>query len=238
MKKIQTLITYAILLCAIPVFAATSEMTFDEYEIQLASAQQREKDAKEQIAQEQSQIEGLKQQIDDLARQIAAVIADKNTVLGITDQDIANAIAEIAAIRQELDLLLGLSPDELIKRLADIKKIEMQIAALKQKPATFLYRLTNQVAELDQLLARVKANLPDKSSTYTVRLVPGQRDCLYRIAAFDNVYNDPLQWPKIYSANKTIINKAYNRYTKNTSGSKFSRPQDLIFPGQEFEIPR
>lgn len=55
---------------------------------------------------------------------------------------------------------------------------------------------------------------------YVVRLIPKRRDCLWRIAAYDFVYNDGYKWKKIYLANKESI--------KNP---------DLIHPGQKLIIP-
>ncbi len=213
-------------------------MHMEAYEIALANALQREKTAKEQIAQEQAQIESLKQQLIDMDAQIAAVIQEKYDILGITEQDVIDAENEIASIRQELELLLGLTPDELLKRIADLRKQEARINALKAKPVSYLWRIRDQIIELEDLLARVKANLPDKLSQYTVRLIPERRDCLYRIAEYPEIYDDPTQWPRIYRANKGQIDGGYNRYLQNVEEPKYSRAQDLIFPGQVFDIPR
>ncbi len=46
-------------------------------------------------------------------------------------------------------------------------------------------------------------------------------DCLWWIAEYKQIYNDPFMWPLIYKANKGQI--------KNP---------DLIFPGQSFSVPR
>ncbi len=46
-------------------------------------------------------------------------------------------------------------------------------------------------------------------------------DCLWWIAEFKQIYNDPFMWPLIYKANRDNI--------KNP---------DLIYPGQVFSIPR
>ncbi len=56
--------------------------------------------------------------------------------------------------------------------------------------------------------------------TYKVRLIPERRDCLWRIAEYDFIYDNARLWPQIYKANKEQI--------KNP---------DLIFPGQVFKIP-
>jgi len=226
------------LLVAMVTFAAKTEMTYEEYEIELASAQQREKVAKEQIAEEQAKIESLRQQIDDIEQQIAAIIQEKYDILGITEQDVIDAENEIASIRQELELLLGLSSDELAKRMDEIKALEARIAALKEKPVSYLWRIRDQIRDVEDLLERVKANLPDKPMSYTVRLVPGRRDCLWRIAEYDFIYGDPAQWPSIYRANKSVIDGGYERYLRQVEEPKYSRAEDLIFPGQVLDIPR
>ncbi len=46
-------------------------------------------------------------------------------------------------------------------------------------------------------------------------------ECLWWISEYKHIYNDPFMWPLIYKANR----------------DKIKNP-DLIYPGQEFEIPR
>lgn len=46
-------------------------------------------------------------------------------------------------------------------------------------------------------------------------------ECLWWIAEYEDVYNDPFMWPLIYNANKDQI-----------------KDPNLIYPGQEFSIPR
>ena len=62
--------------------------------------------------------------------------------------------------------------------------------------------------------------LPIDWKKYTVKYKPARRDCLWRIAGYNYIYDDPRLWPRIYKANKSQI--------KNP---------DLIFPGQIFDIP-
>ena len=58
---------------------------------------------------------------------------------------------------------------------------------------------------------------------YEVRLNPQRRDCLWRIAEFDFVYGDPLQWPRLYEANKESFPDPDNPH--------------LIVPGMILRIP-
>ncbi|MBD3393223.1 MAG: hypothetical protein GF418_13950 [Chitinivibrionales bacterium] len=229
-----------VLLVALPfsTFAAKTEMTYEEWEMAMASAQEREKAAREQIAGEQAQIESLRQRISDIDAQIAQIIQEKYDILGITEQDVIDAENEIASIRQEIELLMGLTPDELAKRMSDIKKIEARIAALKEKPVSYLWRVRDQIRDVESLLEQLKSMLPDKPMSYTVREIPERRDCLWYISEYDFIYGDPAQWPKIYRANKGLIDNAYNRYLQLVEEPKYSRSEDLIFPGQEFDIPR
>lgn len=234
---------WALSLClfaAAPLFAkaAKTEMTYEEYEMKLAEVQQREATAQQGIAEEEAKIAALKQQLAETDERIAAVIREKYEILGITEQDVIDAENEIASIRRELELLLGLMPEELAKRIADIRTQEARIAALKKKPVSYLWRIRDQIRDLESMVERVKANLPDKPMQYTVRLIPERRDCLYRISAYQEIYNDPAQWPTLYRANKGQIDGGFERYQRNVEEPKYSRAEDLIFPGQVLDIPR
>ncbi|MDR3200935.1 MAG: hypothetical protein LBT68_05700 [Spirochaetales bacterium] len=62
-----------------------------------------------------------------------------------------------------------------------------------------------------------------KPEYYTVRLIPGRRDCLWRIAAYDFVYGDPWKWRLLYDANKNLFPDPKN-------------PR-IIVPGMRLRIP-
>jgi nucleoid-associated protein YgaU len=58
---------------------------------------------------------------------------------------------------------------------------------------------------------------------YKVRLIPRRRDCFWRIAEYEFIYNDPWKWKVIYEANRDKLKNPENPH--------------LIFPGQVFTIP-
>lgn len=64
---------------------------------------------------------------------------------------------------------------------------------------------------------------PSWPAVYVVRLIPSLRDCLWRIAEYPFIYNNPLKWPTIYEANKKTFRDPGN--------------PNLIFPGQKLQIP-
>jgi nucleoid-associated protein YgaU len=51
----------------------------------------------------------------------------------------------------------------------------------------------------------VEPGTPELPATYTVRLIPERRDCLWRIAEYPFVYNDPWKWKVLYEANRGIL---------------------------------
>jgi nucleoid-associated protein YgaU len=51
----------------------------------------------------------------------------------------------------------------------------------------------------------VEPGMPALPATYTVQLIPERRDCLWRIAEYPFVYNNPWKWKVLYEANKDIL---------------------------------
>lgn len=69
---------------------------------------------------------------------------------------------------------------------------------------------------------------PSEVTTHTV--VKGE--CLWWIAEYGHIYNDPFQWPLIYWENKEQIDREARRHGNTTN------LEDWIYPGQEFAVPR
>jgi len=62
-----------------------------------------------------------------------------------------------------------------------------------------------------------------KPRYYIVRLIPERRDCFWRIAEYEFIYDDPWQWRRIHEANRDKIPEPDN--------------PDLIEPGTVLYIP-
>jgi nucleoid-associated protein YgaU len=92
------------------------------------------------------------------------------------------------------------------KRIAEL---ESELAALDAKIA----ELQAAISELESKKVEAKA----ESDEYSV--VEG--DCLYKISGKEQVYNDPLKWPRLYRANRDKI-----------------KDPDLIYPGWVLMVPR
>jgi nucleoid-associated protein YgaU len=81
------------------------------------------------------------------------------------------------------------------------------------------------VNTLDGIAAAIAKAATAKTwpAVYVVRLIPAKRDCLWRIAGYPFIYNNPLKWTVIYEANKKTFRDPGN--------------PNLIFPGQKLQIP-
>jgi hypothetical protein len=167
--------------------------------------------------------------------------------LGITEADVVAAENELSSIQQELVLLSGLPSEELFKRKNEVIAQQSRIEGLKRKPVSYLWRVRDKIKPVEDLLEQVKSRLEQPplqsqsasaASMYTVKLVPGNRESLSKIAAYDFVYGDVTKWPALYRSNQSIIDKRFKRYTTRSPSPKYSRAEDLIYPGQVLDIPR
>jgi nucleoid-associated protein YgaU len=96
--------------------------------------------------------------------------------------------------------------------------------------------LTKQLPDSNEIHRIPSDGLVD---SWTVSSEEGKkRESLFKIAGYPQVYGDPYQWKKIYSANKELIDNNYKRYQKLQSADASINPQDVIFPGQVLKIPR
>lgn len=105
---------------------------------------------------------------------------------------------------------------ECLTKIDEVKKQEEE-GALTKSGETPETSTTASKTESPEMLTKGNFKL---KTTYKVRLIPERRDCLWRIAEYKYIYDNPWKWPVIYKANKDQI-----------------KDPDLIFPGQVFAIP-
>ncbi|MBE9546754.1 MAG: LysM peptidoglycan-binding domain-containing protein [Proteobacteria bacterium] len=86
-----------------------------------------------------------------------------------------------------------------------------------KKPAETAVTEEAPVVQLEEGEAVLKVEVTAEVDRHVVK----KGECLWWIAEYKDIYNDPFQWPLIYDANKDQI-----------------RDPDLIYPGQVFKIPR
>jgi nucleoid-associated protein YgaU len=196
---------------------AQERMSWEEYEAQLLSWQQREMDAKAAIAQEEANIEKIKAEMASIDQRVKEITQQMYTLLGITQADVDKLDMEMGGIMNHINQLKKMSSQELEFKRDEINGIEQDINDLMKWPAAGLPVMQRKMAELRKALIELRGKLPKLPSTHTVQ----KGECLYIISGYSQIYDDPLKWPRIYRANKDKI-----------------KDPNLIYPGWVLNIPR
>jgi len=194
------------------------KMTMEEYEAQLTEWQNREAEAKEAHEECQEAVQSLKDEIAQVEQQTEEVWNEILAMIG-TDQAGVDAFREkLQQMDEKLDGLLALSPEELFDRREEITELEEELEAAKQNKISALTEMQELIASIEGKLTQVKNKLPKAVyDKYTV--VVG--DYLWKISDKPDIYDDPMQWMRIYSVNTDQIDDP-----------------DLIFPEQILKIQR
>lgn len=196
----------------------SKEMTLEEYNIVLADWQAKEQTANDEIAQLQGEIDALKAEIVSLGEQILAVKAETLALLGVTEGDVGAYLAELSGLLDALNQLAGLAPEELYQHRDEMDMHAENFAGLKSNPMAVLDKSVVVIKNIDRVFDTIDSIMPKPFfDLYSVV----KNDNLWRISGKEDIYSDPYQWMKIYSANRDQIKDA-----------------NLIFPDQEFKIPR
>jgi len=224
MKVPKGFAVIVMILAAVIVLASLSlaqekrKIKLSDYRIQLAEWQQREAEAKIQIAQLQKDIDSLKTEIAKVEGQIQEQWAGTYAMLGTEETGVNEFAGCLTDLENQVEGLNALSPEELFDRRAEIDSIEQKLNEVKATKIALLSEMQDRIATIEGKLTTLKARMPEAVyDTYTV--VKG--DYLWKISKKPDIYNDPLQWMKIYTYNRDQI--------KNP---------DLIYPEQVFKIVR
>ena len=189
-----------------------------------AKARKNYEDAKQYVNGVEKDYKNLKEQIDSNAKLKEYFSEDpeaSETMLAVeTSLKAANESLDLG--RDSLDNRAysdSNSHSDEAKRLAKIVDDQLpQIVVLAKGQGVTLRGIKIASAQTQEGVD--SSRLPDGWQKYRVKYNPARRDCLWRIAGYGHIYDDPRLWPRIYKTNKSQI--------KNP---------DLIFPGQVFEIP-
>jgi hypothetical protein len=243
----------------IPLLAQTP-LSSEEYEKELLEFQNRDKKLREQIAQEQAVIFNLKKNIASSQQHIKEIQQKKLSILGITSDDVSTTADAITLLQNNVTGLLNYSDQRFLEDSSKVPNFRMHVVNLHSNPATRMPELSKKFKNLSQLVDQCEKRLnqllvtmqtnvqpepdketgqtpePDEGTSYTVKEVKGDPETLFSIA--QKIYGDPLQWRKLYKANKATIDSNFKKYNKSNKVQVYSDPSNLIFPGQVLTIPR
>ncbi len=196
---------------------SAQEMTYEEYKIKLAGYEGRVAEARRALQVCEEAGDKLRAEISGIEGQTAGVNGEIYELLGTDQSGIDGYLGELDRIEARLMGLLNLSEEALFEKRDEIDSIEARVAELKLDKRALLPDAVKKLANIDQLLERVKARMPRKRiKQYTV----AGGDNLWNIAKKPSIYSDPYLWPRIYVENR----------------AKIKNP-DLIFPDWTLNVP-
>ena len=194
------------------------EMTMEEYNAKLLQWQERERVAKEEIANCDQKIAQYRTDISSAESETDQVWANIYSTIGATEAEVNAFRQELNDLDGQLNSLAALSPEELFKRRKELDAIEERLMEMKGSQIAVLTEMTNKIASMEGKIAQLRAKMPRGLwDEYTV--IRG--DYLWKIARKPDVYGDPMQWIRIYSYNTDQI-----------------KDPDLIYPEQIFKIQK
>jgi len=140
-------------------------------------------------------------------------------LLNGTDQaGVDNFRASLKDLEAQVDGLLALTPEELFKKRDELKAAQKKLEEMKKNKIAALTEMQNLIAAIEGKITQANNKMP-KAVYDEYNVVVG--DYLWKISGKETVYNDPIQWMRIYSYNKDQIKDA-----------------DLIYPAQVLKIQK
>ncbi|MBN2411337.1 LysM peptidoglycan-binding domain-containing protein [candidate division KSB1 bacterium] len=197
---------------------AQEKMSMDEYKAQLADWQNREAEAKTAGDNCSSDVEKLKGEIEAAQAEKEQVWNEILAQLETDQAGVDNFRAGLKDLEAQVDGLLALTPEELFKKRDELTAAEEKLNELKQNKIAALTEMQNIIAAIEGKITQAKNKMP-KAIYDEYNVVVG--DYLWKISGKETVYNDPIQWMRIYSYNKEQI-----------------KDPDLIYPDQVLKIQK
>lgn len=205
----------------------------EEYMPKLQKAQQELAALETDISSEEGQISTIEGQIteteqkkNEIWNQIYALIeSDKAGVDTYRTEldDLDNAVRSFGALPAE----------ELYKRRAELDQFEADLNALSAQKVSALTEFVNKIQRIDQRIKSVRSSIV---VPYVTSYVVKKGDSLWKISGKKDIYDDPFKWTDIYKANQQTISSWQRKF--NAVLKEGQKEADLIYPDQEFTIPR
>jgi nucleoid-associated protein YgaU len=257
------LLCLAVTVAAVSSFSAESSNS-NQYSAELEVIQQKELNAREQIAKEQAEIQAAKQQLEKLNQRMAILEQEKLKILGTDGQVINAADTMLSNLYKKLQFISSLSSENLSKEKNNIDSLESLYINFKSEKYSRLFRFRDKKNKIEHILNNLKsqtvvqviessdstsekgvisevnkdtASEIKKADKYIVKKLKDYRETLFKIAGYPEIYGDSKLWYKIYNANREAIEANYHKF-KNTGDFHYSQPQDYLIPGQVLIIPR
>lgn len=140
--------------------------------------------------------------------------------LGVREFDVNNFKEKFGKIEARTKELAAMQPDEIKKYKSEVDALKKDYDYLKNDKSSLMPDIYERVFDLSMNLTVLADKIGKMVTSYVVGSWAKDKDCLWSISAKEQIYADPLMWPKIWQANT----------------DKISNP-DVLKAGTELTIP-
>lgn len=215
-------------------FGATNEMEYETvYMPKLKKQQERLTRVESNIKKEETKIAGLKTKITTTEQETEKVW---NEIYTLVESDKAGVEAygvELENLKKEIRRFGALPAEELYKRKAELDAFDAKVEEFRKDKRSFLTVNVNSLEKMSQTIKSIRSSIV---VPYVTSYVVNKGDNLWKISGKKDIYDDPFKWTDIYKANKETIKGWQRKF--NVTLKEGQQEADLIYPEQEFTIPR
>jgi len=194
------------------------DLTKSEADLRIAEWDAKVKGLQAELDAATNEIAGMNQQMEQIRADTRKCRDEIYAMLGATEADVQRFRERLGRIETRVREIGRMSDDQVSQYLGELKTLEDSLTAMRREKLSVLPEFYNKIQAIQKEINDIRGRA--KTSTYTVGTWAKDRDCLWNIAGREQIYNDPLMWPKIWQANTDKI-----------------RNPDLIYPGQVLNIP-
>lgn len=232
MKKLLVLLL--VVLFSGLTFAAGEKMEYEKVYIpKLSKSETRLAKAEKNISTENVAIEKLKQDIQTAENNTVKTWDEIYALVG-TDKDGFNSFKnELESFESKIRRFGALPNEELWKQKNTLDEMEVKLVEYKKNHKSFLTETYDMVNSMEQNIKSIRSSIV---VPYVTSYVVQKNDNLWKISGKDDIYSDPFKWTDIYKANKETIGNWQKKF--NAELKEGQHESDLIYPDQEFTIPR
>ena len=205
----------------------------NEYLPKLQKAQAELARLEAEISAEEAQTAALKDQISDVEAKIKQKWAEIYQLVGSDEAGVNDFRKQLDALDSKIRSFGSLPAEELYKRKAELDGFQKELDKMKSNKIALLTEFLNKIERMDQKIKSIRSSIV---VPYVTSYVVKKGDSLWKISGKKDIYDDPFKWTDIYKANKETISSWHRKY--NAVLKEGQKEADLIYPEQEFTIPR
>ncbi len=215
-------------------FSAAQEMEYEkEYLPKLNRQKERLARIEKGISEENVKIEGVNKSISETEAKTVAVWDEIYTLIESDKAGVDAYRSELDALSSEVKGFGALPAEELYKRKAELDGLQTKVEEARKSKISYLTEFVNQLSKIEQNIKSIRSSIV---VPYVTSYVVVRGDNLWKISGKKDIYDDPFKWTDIYKANKETIKSWQSKFGATLKEGQ--NEEDLIYPDQEFTIPR